>query len=253
MSELIGAYGDSDLFNDIPKLEGKGNWEVWKYGFYAALNAIHPIYSKVVFTKQQAPNPPSYLSTDPRSVIRAAIKDQLGVGQTFEEYGHSITVTKIQLKEKEIETKATNMRLKDDYERKMEKWKIVNQRAWTFLQLCITSGPRALIRGVTEPRAAYLILEERFAPPTWQSAFGSFKKLSDLHYNGIDPQEYVHIFQEALQYMTESTGKVPPGLELCLFMKSINDHSSYEPVFWGQESTDLQSVYAEFIRVETTY
>lgn len=252
MSEIIGSPHDVDLFDDIPKLEGKADWEVWKYRLYAALNTIHPIYSKVVFSKQQPPAESTYLNTDPKSVIRAAIKDRLGVGQTFEEHGHAITITKIALKEKEVEMKATNLRLKDDYERKQDKWITVNQRAWIFLQVCIGNGPRAFIKGINDPRAAYLVLEERFAPPTWQSAFGSFNKLNDLCYDGKNPQDFVQSFQEALQYMTESTGKVSPGLELCLFMKSIVGHSSYEPVIWSPEATDLGSVYVEFIQVETT-
>jgi hypothetical protein len=252
MSEIIGSPHDVDLFDDIPKLEGKADWEVWKYQFYAALNTIHPIYSKIVFSNQQSPTQPTYLSTEPKSVICEAIKDRLGVGQTLEEHGHAITITKIAFKKKEVEMKATNLRLKNEYERKRDKWITVNQRAWIFIQVCIGNGPRALTKGTNDPRAAYLVLEERFAPPIWQSAFGSFKKLNDLCYDGKNPQDFVQSFQEALQYMTEYTGKVSPGLELCLFMKSILGHSIYEPVAWSPEAMNLDSVYVEFIRVETT-
>ena len=250
--EIVGTPNDVDLFDRIPKLEGKSNWEDWKYQFYAALNTVHPIYAKIVFNNNQPPQAPTLVSTQPKDVIRAAIKDKLGAGQTFEEYGHTITVTKQTLRAKEIEILTKNNELEKDFNKKRGQWMEVNHRAWIFLHVCINPTPRKFIKGLVDPRAAFLALEKQYAPPTWQSAFLSFEKLNELCYDGNNAMEFVGSFQEALQYMTESTGKISPGLELCLFMKSITANSRFEPVIWDPTATDLDSVYEEFIRVETT-
>jgi hypothetical protein len=249
---LVYSAQDVDLFNEFPKLEGKSNWEVWKYQFYAALNTVHPMYAKVVFQNKQPPDPPAYLSIRPKDVIRAAIQDKLGVGQTFEEYGHAFTVTKQTLKEKEAEIKEKNKALLEDFEKKKDGWMNVNHRAWIFLHVCIQRGPRTFIKGISDPRDAFLTLEAQFAPPHWVSTVRSFNKLSEICYDGRNPMDFVRNFQEKLQYLTEFTGSIPSGLELCLFIKSISANSRYESSDWDPETADLESLCLDFIQFETT-